>query len=358
MPFDPKQIKLKTKWDHPEVFHALVGDCCGARLFAGSSDYGLHLFDPKKKEPVGRWNGHDNYVSAVTFAITPKDDRFVITGGYDRKLVWWNEVNGQQVRSLAAHDGWVRGLVVNPDGTLIASVGDDMLVKVWRTDTGELVRTLSGHAKLTPQGHVTALYAVAISPDGKHVAAGDRIGQVRVWELETGVERATFEVPVLYTYDGKQRKRSIGGIRSLAFSPDGKRIAVGGIGQIGNVDGLEGPATVELWDWQTPRKVFASECEGHKALINALVFHPEGTWLIGAGGGGDGGLLACWKADVPTPEPKTAEETAKEKDKAKSTPVPIHKIKTDGHLHGLVLHADSGMLYTAGYHRLESWTLT
>src|SRR5207244_1453043 len=127
-------------------------------------------------------------------------------------------------------------------GLRLVSVGDDMMVKVWETDSGRLLRTLSGHALCTPQGHVTALYAVAVSPDGKHIASGDRHGIVNIWELETGKLIHGFQVPTLYTYDPRQRKRSIGGIRTVVFSPDGQSLAVGGIGQVGNVDGLAGPA--------------------------------------------------------------------------------------------------------------------
>src|SRR5262249_46526361 len=158
------------------------------------------------------------------------------------------------IRSVEAHQGWVRDLATLPDGERLVSVGDDMRLNIWETATGRLLRTLEGHAMHTPQGHVTALYVVVASSDGKYLASADRIGTVCVWEPETGKLAQPFEVPILYTYDPRQRKRSLGGIRALAFSGDSRLLAVGGIGQVNNVDGLSGPAHVELWDWQKPQQ--------------------------------------------------------------------------------------------------------
>src|SRR5581483_11325188 len=205
----------------------------------------------------------------------------------------------------------------------LVSCGDDMLVKLWDAESGKLVRTFEGHATRTPQGHVTALYALAVSPDAKHLASGDRHGTVIIWETETGQVAQKFEVPALYTYDSRQRKRSIGGVRSLAFSPDGKVLAVGGIGQVENVDGLGGPAHVELWVCATAEPKLVGEAQGHKALVNSLLWAPHDPWLIGAGGGSDGGLLAFWKIDTLP-------------DKGKKAALAGQRVKVDGHVHRIL----------------------
>jgi WD40 repeat protein len=334
---DPTKAKRVKAYDHKGAFQALALD--GPRLYAGSDDYDIHVFDPTtdKKEPIAVWTKHDNYVSAVV-AVKP----FIISGGFDRNLIFWRDDKPE--RCIEAHQGWVRDLAVTPDGKLLISAGDDMLVKLWCAESGELVRTLKGHEERTPQGHLTALYALAVSPDGRHLASGDRIGTVCIWEIESGKQIGTFQVPTLYTYDPRQRKRSMGGIRALAFSRDGGLLAVGGIGQVENVDGLGGPVHLELWDWKKPAVRYTAGAQGHKGMINRLQFHPEGQWLIGVGGGSDNGFLSFWKIDQLPDSPK--------KDS-----LPVHRIKTDGHLHAFCLNAEGAELYAAGYHKLEVWGL-
>ena len=63
------------------------------------------------------------------------------------------------------------------------------------------------------------------------------------------------------------------------------------------MDGLSGPAHVEVWDWRKPELRVCREPQGHKGLVNALLFRPDTPWLIGAGGGGDNAFLAFWKTD-------------------------------------------------------------
>jgi WD40 repeat protein len=179
------------------------------------------------------------------------------------------------------------------------------------------------------------LFACAFSPDGKHVATGDKVGHVVVWDVTSGKPVTTLEAPGMYTWDPVQRRHSIGGVRSLAFSPDGKLLAVGGIGKIGNIDHLEGKPRVEVFDWQKGARVHEYLGDGIKGLVERLVFHPKGEWLLAAGGANDGFLMFF---DLKGPK-------ALRQDK-----VPMH-------VHSAALNEAADTLYAVGVGKLMTWEL-
>jgi WD40 repeat protein len=214
----------------------------------------------------------------------------VISGGYDGRLIWWDLERGQVIRTVAdAHSRWIRCLALTPDGSKVASVGDDMVCRIWDVASGAKLHELRGHAERTPTHFTSALYICTFSSDGRRLATGDRIGHVVVWDVAEGRQLAAVDAPELYTWDGRQRIRSIGGVRALAFSPDGTQLAVGGVGQIGNVDGLGGPSRVEIFNWERQERL--TTFTGPSGMVNRLHYHPENRWLCAIGGGSNGLVL-------------------------------------------------------------------
>ncbi len=280
MTADPKQFKVAKNLSQPGILFSMARVPNSQRLFYGNSDGKVYDIDLSAEKPEAKpMPGHSSYVTDMTLA-----GPYLVSGSYDRKLIWWNTETGEKIREIQAHDRWIRKLASTPDGKTVISVADDMLVKLWNAETGELIHELAGHAKQTPNNYPSMLYVATVSKDGVYVASGDKTGHVIVWEIATGKQVAAVDAPVMYTWDGKQRRHSIGGIRSLEFSPDGKLLAVGGIGKIGNIDHLGGQARVEIFDLQAGKRTHEFAGTKINGLVEQFAFHHDGDWLLATGG--------------------------------------------------------------------------
>jgi WD40 repeat protein len=252
----------------------------------------------------------------------------VISGGYDGRLIWFDLQNRRQVRSIEAHTRYIRQLALSPDGTKLASVGDDMVCRLWSVASGERLHELRGHEPRTPQNFNSMLYACTFSADGTKLATGDRVGHVVVWDVAGGRQMTTVDAPLLYTWDGVQRIRSIGGVRGLAFSPDGSHLAVGGVGQINNVDALQGPSRVEVFNLARRERVV--EFTGAQGIVNCLQNHPQDGWLLAIGGGSNGLIMFY---DV-------------------ARRAMVHQGNVAMHVHDAVFNEDFTTLYAVGHQKI------
>ena len=284
---NPDKLKLVKDFPLKSIAFGIAQAPKSSRVFFACSDFKVYEANlaAAKFEPKELY-GHESYVTSVALSAN-----VLVSGGYDGKLIWWDTEAKKQIRSIDAHSKWIRKVAVSRDGKLFASVADDMVCRVWEVSSGKKVHELRGHAEQTPTHFNSMLYAVAFSADGKQLATGDKIGHIVVWDTKSGDQLATMEAPVMYTWEPVARLHSIGGIRSLAFSPDGKFLAVGGIGKIGNIDHLEGKARVEIFEWAEKKKYHEFTVDKFNGLVNHLEFAPDGSWLLGAGGASEGFLL-------------------------------------------------------------------
>jgi WD40 repeat protein len=122
-------------------------------------------------------------------------------------------------------------------------------------------------------GHQTSLeigmpWDATFSADGKLFAVASTLGFARLWETGTLQEMATFRDFLL-------------GVHSVAFSPDGKRLAAGSNGQ----------EALKLWDIESHQELIALEGQG--SLFHPSAFSPDGNLL---GSSNVNGVLHLWRA--------------------------------------------------------------
>ncbi|MGH7201550.1 MAG: WD40 repeat domain-containing protein [Planctomycetaceae bacterium] len=333
MTADPTKLKTIKELNRDDILFDMARVPGTERIFFGSSDFKVYSIDLAAEKPEAKPLAEEGHGSYVTGVALPAGG--LVTGSYDCRLIWWNTETGETIRTVEAHEKWIRRVVASPDGRYVASVADDMLCKLWDAETGELVRTVADHAATTPHHYPSMLFAVAFSGDGTMMATADKVGHVALWNVETGEQLAELDAPVMYTWDPKQRRHSIGGIRSLAFSPDGTLLAAGGIGEIGNIDHLGGPARVEVFDWSKGERLLELEDDKLKGLVEQIAFHESGEWFLTAGGDHNGFLTFY--------ETKTGKL--------------LHQDKAPMHIHALAVGESFERLYGVGHGRIVVWEL-
>lgn len=332
MAADPQQLKSVKDVGRSEIAFCLARIPNTNRMFYGASDGKIYHLDwsAEKLEPQGQ-DGHSSYVSGMAIA-----GNVLVTGGYDCHLMWWNVETREKIRTVEnAHAKWIRNVTATPDGKYVISVADDMLAKVWDAQSGTLLHTLQDHQPQTPEHFPSMLFACATSADSTLLVTGDKVGHVVVWELATGQKLGSVEATGLYTWDPDQRRHSIGGVRSVALSPDNTVLVAGGIGKIGNVDHLDGPSRLEVFNWREGKRLHEVQDDKLKGLIERLAFNPEGTWLVGAGGD-HGGFINFYNV---------AEGKIIKQEKAQM------------HVHSLAFNEDHDTLYLAGHGKVALWEL-
>ncbi|MDA8062160.1 MAG: hypothetical protein M0T80_06960, partial [Actinomycetota bacterium] len=127
-----------------------------------------------------------------------------------------------------------------------------------------------------PLGFIgTWVNSVAWSPDGRRIASGDCNGQVRVWDPEHPYSRPDERPQPIGTHDG--------GVTSVAWSPDGTRVVSGGD------DG-----GVRVWDPDVPCPEAARRPEPigtHDGRVTSVAWSPDGRRIASGGAGG----LRVWE---------------------------------------------------------------
>jgi len=154
----------------------------GKHLLTCSRDKTAKVWDLVAKESVLTFPDHQ----APVFGVGVKaDSKAGFSVGTDKQLRTWNSVGeGKQIKVLGNHGDDILKLVQHPKEPVMVTTSADKTVKVWNPESGANTKTLTGL-----NDHV---FAAAISPDAKQVAAGGYDGEVKIWTIGDGKEVKSF----------------------------------------------------------------------------------------------------------------------------------------------------------------------
>jgi WD40 repeat protein len=256
----------------------------GAVAWSGAGaliDRAIRVWDAETGQELYSLKGHPMEVTSVAFS---PDGSRLASASRDGSVKVWNAMTSQEARAVP---GWI----LSPDGKHLAgAVGNE--VKVWDTQTGRETLTLAGHKD--------RVGSVAFSPDGQRLvsAAADRTA--KVWDAQTGQEQFTFKGHAGPVDDRDSVPGGRFAMSVSAFSPDGTRVASGinfRVGPRANGPGKEWTAELKVWDAQTGREL--ATYKGNLGPILSVAYSPDGKRLASAGGSGPGfGEIKVWDAET------------------------------------------------------------
>jgi WD40 repeat protein len=245
--------------------------------------------------PLHILTGHRGHVDDVVFS--PGGKR-IASCGEDMTVRLWSTDAGELLQTITGHEGAVMGVDISPDGKLIASCSEDKTVRLWDAYTGEALRTLEGHS--------SAVWTVAFSLDNRMLASCSNDETVRIWDLLTGESLHILQghhnvvVGVDFSYDSKmlascsfdkticlwdvsngailRRLRYSDIVYGVAWSPGGGLLASC------SADGM-----ICLWDTTTGQIV--QILTGHNGAVWAVDFSADGRLLVSVS---EDGSLKLW----------------------------------------------------------------
>ena len=230
----------------------------------------IRLQDAGTGEEKMRLTGHTWGMHSM--ALSPAGDTLA-SGSEDMTIRLWDMRTGAHKKTLNGHQHRVYSVAFSPDGKTLASGSDDNTIRLWNVDTGETERILTGHAGEfegidNGPSSVEGVKSVAFSPDGKTLASGGGDNVIHLWDMDTGKRKMTLVGHTHWVF-------------SLAFSPDGKTLASGSV-----------DSDIRLWDPHTGQH--KKTLTGHGDWVRSIAFSPDGKTLVS---GSDDGSVLLWKID-------------------------------------------------------------
>lgn len=146
----------------------------GNKIASGGSDKTIILWDGKTGKPLFEQalRGHTDDIYTMEFSA---DEMRLVSGGDDGKIIVWDCLDGTMLFDpIEAHEDWITCVKFSWDGIKLYSSSFDTTIKVWNSDSGELLDTLKAHNQ--------SVYSIKFSPDHNKMVSVSNDRKAIIWD--------------------------------------------------------------------------------------------------------------------------------------------------------------------------------
>jgi WD40 repeat protein len=256
-------------------------------IVSGGNEHTMRLWDAVMGQPIS--TAMTSRTGPVTDVAISPDGHEIASSGTDKTVRLWNADTGAQIDSLSHHTGAVTSVAFSPVGRVVATASTDGTIRLWRPGSDAAPTKYDAGRPLT---------AVEFDATGDRLASAGVDGQVTIWDIRSGrpalLENKDHAIVYGVAFDPKKRDRlasvSASGYLRMWQVTDGRQL-------------WERDEATEL-----PEAVRAEEllAQGYPGSLISVAFSPDGLRVASGGvdwttAGGAVGFLQRWNVEDGSP---------------------------------------------------------